>query len=530
MITVNGKEYRNLVEQVQKNKEDIAKHYDSDRVLEDYGIKIVGSVNTADELPDPLTYDGAFGDAYTVGVEAPYDFYVFTRPLQGETENRWLDLGQLAIEGPQGEQGPQGIQGEQGTSTRWYTGNGAPYGSGYDDGDMYLDNYSWNVYIYEGQAFRLIGNIKGVQGPQGPQGPRGVQGIPGEPGPQGANGVPGDAVKIIGILSSASMLPEPASVGRDSAYVVEDGTGQWLYFITGIEPDLMWDRVAFENGTTVLVDDNPVQTFSADTKVDKRLDVPTAAYGVSPANTDIMWEIYIPNTSTGAANKLAMYDENACLWTPTPVADVNAANKAYVDNSISDLDTKFVENKDINNGGNSFNVSNHVYGIGATGENALIPMIPVYNAGANNTLIIRDSSGRAQINTPTQALDIANKRYVNNAYGTKLVHSTSSSNSVTVQSLMVALQSSGYLPQAKLVFTALPSTAALITNSRGVGIQAADEYCRYAKIEVVFGNSTQVAYGYAYDGTRSIITVKPTSTIYRHSQVGMLVEVIPILS
>ena len=325
------------------------------------------------------------------------------------------------------------------------------------------------------------------------------------------------------------MLPDPTTVARDSAYVVEDGTGQWLYFITGIEPDLIWDKVAFENGTTVLVNDNPVQTFSADTKVDKRLDVPTAAYGVSPANTDIMWEIYIPNTSTLAANKLAMYDENACLWTPTPVADVNAANKAYVDNSVNALDTKFVENKDINNGGNSFNVSNHVYGIGATGENALIPMIPVYNAGANNTLIIRDSSGRAQINTPTQALDIANKRYVNNAYATKLIHYSSSSYSITVQSLMTALQTAGYVPQAKLVFTALPSIANQMAGNMGIGILSGDENCRYAKIEVVFGNSTNVAYAYRYDGTRSIITVKPSSTIYRHSQVGLLAEVSPIV-
>lgn len=524
MIIRNNVEYRNLVEQVLKNKEDIAKHYDSDRVLEDYGIKIVGSVNTAAELPDALTYDGAYGDAYTVGVEAPYDFYVFTRPLQGETENRWLDLGQLAIEGPQGEQGPQGIQGETGTSTRWYTGNGAPYGSGYDDGDMYLDNYSWNVYIYESQAFKLIGNIKGGQGPQGPQGRQGIQGIPGEPGPQGANGTPGDAVRIVGVLSSASMLPEPASIARDTAYVVEDGTGQWLYFITGIEPDLMWDRVAFENGTTVLVNDAPVQTFSADTKVDKKLDSPTSAYGVSPANTDIMWEIYIPNTSTGAANKLAMYDDNACLWTPTPLADVNAANKAYVDNSVSALDTKFVENKDINNGGNSFNVANSVYGIGETGENTLVPFV---TTAVPSTLILRDTTGKAQINIPTAANDIANKRFVQGIAITKLIHATASAISITLNTLMTQLQNSGYVPQGKLVFTALPSTASQAASNMGVGIQAGDENCKYAKIEIVFGQSTNVAYGYRYDGTRTFLTVKPTGSIYRHSQVGMLIEVNP---
>ena len=170
----NGDVLRTLFEQVEQNKRDIQKHYDADRVLEDYGIKIIGSVNTAEELPDPLTYDGAFGDAYTVGTSAPYEFYIFTRPLQGETDNRWFNLGQLAIEGPEGPEGPMGPQGETGVSTRWYTGYGAPYGSGYTDGDMYLDTYAWNVYIYEDQAFKPIGNIKGSVGPQGPQGPRGI--------------------------------------------------------------------------------------------------------------------------------------------------------------------------------------------------------------------------------------------------------------------------------------------------------------------------------------------------------------------
>lgn len=33
MITVNNKQFRNLEEQVQKNKEDIAAHYEVDRVL-----------------------------------------------------------------------------------------------------------------------------------------------------------------------------------------------------------------------------------------------------------------------------------------------------------------------------------------------------------------------------------------------------------------------------------------------------------------------------------------------------------------
>lgn len=35
MITVNNKQYRNLEEQVQKNKEDIARYHEVDQVLAD---------------------------------------------------------------------------------------------------------------------------------------------------------------------------------------------------------------------------------------------------------------------------------------------------------------------------------------------------------------------------------------------------------------------------------------------------------------------------------------------------------------
>lgn len=527
MITVNGKEYRNLVEQVQKNKEDIAKHYDSDRVLEDYGIKIVGSVNTSDELPNPLTYDGAYGDAYTVGVEAPYDFYVFTRPLQGETDNRWLDLGQLAIEGPQGPEGPQGIQGETGTSTRWYTGNGAPYGSGYENGDMYLDNYSWNVYIYESQAFKLIGNIKGVQGPQGPQGPRGVQGIPGEAGPQGANGTPGDAVKIIGILSSASMLPEPASVGRDSAYVVEDGTGQWLYFITGVEPDLIWDRVAFENGTTVLVGGNPVQTFDADTKVDK-ITNSYKLYGTGIDGQPKEYNFGYVEESVPESGSVVGYTPDGGIPVINTEGQIYAVSKQYVTEEIDKLDTKFVENKDINNGGGWLTVANSVYAIGDTGENTLVGFASGYSTGTVNTLILRDANGRAQVNNPSQLADIANKRYVNNACR-NLLFSTTSNRSVSVSSLITSFQTAGYQQGGRVVVTALPSTTAQATSSMGVGIQSDDAYCRYAKIEYYYGANINIGYAYGYDGTRSFITIRTNSTFYRHSQVGMLIEVYPFV-
>ena len=49
-LIIDGKVFRNLEEQVRKNKEDIARHYAIDRSLANFGIKIVGTVATEPEI------------------------------------------------------------------------------------------------------------------------------------------------------------------------------------------------------------------------------------------------------------------------------------------------------------------------------------------------------------------------------------------------------------------------------------------------------------------------------------------------
>lgn len=109
MITYNNLELRNLVEQVQKNKEDIAKHYETDRVIADFGIRVLGELNDISDVPPG---DYSYGDAYIVN----NSYYIYTRanPAIGQPNPYWLDIGSLSIVGPQGPQGPQGEQGPQG--------------------------------------------------------------------------------------------------------------------------------------------------------------------------------------------------------------------------------------------------------------------------------------------------------------------------------------------------------------------------------------------------------------------------------
>ena len=65
MIQIGNNYYRNLEEQVQKNKEDIARHWQIDRVLADFGIRIVGTAGSFNDIKNIQGKE--YGDAYAVG-------------------------------------------------------------------------------------------------------------------------------------------------------------------------------------------------------------------------------------------------------------------------------------------------------------------------------------------------------------------------------------------------------------------------------------------------------------------------------
>ena len=139
MFKLNNKEYRNLEERVLKNEQLVAEHYNVDRVLADFGIKVLGQVDSEADLPDPAG-DFEYGDAYAVGTTEPYSFYIYTRPDPdgSHDSNWWFDIGQLAIVGPQGPQGEKGDKGDAGRVATGYVSASTP-ASG-SDGDMWLDS------------------------------------------------------------------------------------------------------------------------------------------------------------------------------------------------------------------------------------------------------------------------------------------------------------------------------------------------------------------------------------------------------
>ena len=264
MFRNDGKEYRNLQEQVLKNKDDIANLIQGGTIAE-LGIKIINAeapLNNATQLPNADTYTGDYGDGYIVGSETPFRLYVYSRSTDEGVRGYWFDWGLLnAPSTIQGPIGPQGIQGEQGVrGSFWYSQSGAPTNTvGVNENDQALDGISGDTYQFVNGAWQITGNIRGPQGIQGIQGIVGPPGPQGQTGPQGPQGPQGEFIQIIGELDSTDQLPMVDSVPHYAAYLIPDTDGaQHVWLIIGegttANPYLWHDAGGFGGGTKVTID------------------------------------------------------------------------------------------------------------------------------------------------------------------------------------------------------------------------------------------------------------------------------------
>ena len=183
MITVDGKQLRNLQEQVEKNKQDILYMLEEEGVLNQFGIKVIGQETSIAALPDPTTYTGDYGDAYAIGTEAPYNLYIFTRPNGTHPNPYWFNIGKFPMPGPKGDKGDKGDTGATGaTGAKGDTGAQGPQGA------------------------------TGATGPKGATGPIGPKGDKGDIGPVGP------AFNVQGTLTSTAQLPTPTAEMQDKGY------------------------------------------------------------------------------------------------------------------------------------------------------------------------------------------------------------------------------------------------------------------------------------------------------------------------
>jgi hypothetical protein len=426
MIKIGDNYYRNLEEQVLKNKEDIAQHYEIDRVLANLGIKLIGQVDTPADLPDPLTYDGEYGDAYAVGdpvaVDAGvgyYTYYVFSRPDAdaGNYENHWLNVGRISIVGPAGPQGIEGPMGPEGKAgSKWYSGSSLPsITSEMEDGFQALNTTNGNVYQLStlGNGTRtwiLTGNIKGAQGIQGPVGPIGPQGPQGQQGQPGPRGDSGGFINIRGILGNIDQLPLPSSLNNLTiAYLVGAAAPYDLYIQVGENSDVAtWNNSGpFNAATLVMVNGAAQNIWNADTKLDK-ITTPTFEpiqgadnIGGETINGVVYFVKYDGTNKTApvgvqaAAYTIPARDSGGNFYVQNPTIAYHCANKRYVEDN-------FVAKQ-------GAGAQNRVYGVNQAGEQVMYNVLQGQGA---NFIIMSDAYGCISAATPRTDSNCATKKYV----------------------------------------------------------------------------------------------------------------------
>ena len=246
MFKYDGKEYRNLTEQVNKNQYDILRLLEGDATLAQFGLKVVNISTTPPMVkPEPIEGDAnVFGYAWLVGAQVPYLMFVWTRTEQN-LDGEWVNIGEFPKAGPQGIQGevgatgPQGETGARGTRGSWWT-----FGDLFPNqallGDLHM-RPNFDLYNYTNGSWQYIGNIKGAKGDQGLQGndgatPQIVDGywyINGQSTGIKAEGADGTSVNIQTGIYTEGSLPSFAQTQTNDAYIVQDSEGKYDLYIHG---------------------------------------------------------------------------------------------------------------------------------------------------------------------------------------------------------------------------------------------------------------------------------------------------------
>lgn len=339
MIRLNdGTILRNLQEQVQY----LTTFHNENIGIAEWGIHVLGQVETYEELLEIPTDDLKSGDTYAVGTSAPYDFYIWTPSSVAGQPDYWFPYGQISIVGPEGPKGDKGDKGDTGASTRWYANSTQIPPSYVNAHDMLLitgnNENLGNVYIATPSAsgtpyWSLQGNIRGPQGIQGLTGPQGPQGEKGAKGEKGDTGAAGKFVTIAGILTAAPTTSPVLINDLSIAYLVGTTSPYDLYIQMGTTPaTAQWRNVGpFNIGTVVSVGGNFVNSWDADTKVDKKTVTSEQILTIKPdGSTDTL-----AFSTEPVAHRIPRYNSNRQLKVNAfPDSDNDAASKIYVDTAI----------------------------------------------------------------------------------------------------------------------------------------------------------------------------------------------------
>lgn len=195
--------------QIEKNRQDIEAIINDAVAFNYIGMKVVGQVNTADELPKKADYEVwpyDYGDAFAVGTNDPYNYYLWTRAFGAYLSDHWFNIG--VFPGPSTVPGPKGDTGETGPAPNLTIGT-------------VTSTLSQPQVTIEGASPNYTLNFKLQKGDKGDPGTNGRNGVDGKNGKDGTNAV---IYTVKGAVDTVSQLPVATSVSTDTAYLVKDGS------------------------------------------------------------------------------------------------------------------------------------------------------------------------------------------------------------------------------------------------------------------------------------------------------------------
>lgn len=195
--------------QIEKNRQDIEAIINDAVAFNYIGMKVVGQVNTADELPKKSDYEVwpfDYGDAFAVGTKDPYNYYLWTRAFGAYLSDHWFNIG--IFPGPSTVPGPTGPTGATGAAPNLTIGS-------------VTSTLSQPQVTIEGTSPNYTLNFKLQKGDKGDAGTNGRNGVDGKNGKDGTNAV---IYTVKGAVDTVSQLPVATSVSTDTAYVVKDGS------------------------------------------------------------------------------------------------------------------------------------------------------------------------------------------------------------------------------------------------------------------------------------------------------------------
>ena len=376
--------------QIEKNRQDIEAIINDAVAFNYIGMKVVGQVNTADELPKKADYEVwpfNYGDAFAVGTTDPYNYYLWTRAFGAHLSDHWFNIG--VFPSPSTVPGPKGDTGETGPAPNLTIGT-------------VTSTLSQPQVTIEGTSPNYTLNFKLQKGDKGDPGTNGRNGVDGKNGKDGTNAV---IYTVKGAVDTVSQLPVATSVSTDTAYLVKDGS--LLYGIMVQNGTNIW----YNYGPTSVGPRGPAGVGTTDLT---QVQFPEGEHTITLDDTDGLSIVGTGKFSYGTND------------TATPQMTVRVPIKAGAGISMeADANGKFLEIKNADHDAlagkldkvTTTSTYNRLYGIRSTGEQTTF--VTTSN-NVTSAIILRDVNGRSKIANPEADLDITNKSYVDTADAKKL--------------------------------------------------------------------------------------------------------------